>query len=81
MPDCTYCTILSPLKIPDFESLSFLPDPMLNDDGSYKAFSEVYRTATNDEHRPSVSKKPVATENDRLNKDLLVGSMYTYFVL
>ena len=38
--------------------MNFLPDPVPNDNGHYKSFADVYGTKTNEEHRPSLQKKP-----------------------
>ena len=38
---CDYCTVLQPPRVPDFEDLSFLPDPVPGEDGQYLDFFEV----------------------------------------
>ncbi|XP_060585359.1 uncharacterized protein LOC132741240 isoform X2 [Ruditapes philippinarum] len=58
---CPYCS-LSPPRIPEdrYCSLNFLPDPVLDQDGNYKSFEEVYGTETSENDRPSLKVKFVA---------------------
>ena len=50
------CTVCQPPRLPDdvFDSLSHLPDPMPTGSDHYKPFSEVYGSATTEQHRPSL---------------------------
>ena len=41
-----------------FETLSFLPDPIPENDDHYKSFSDVYGQTTSEQHRPSLTRKP-----------------------
>ena len=54
------CKICKKPRLPGnvFEEINFLPDPVPNDNGHYKSFSDVYGTKTSEEHRPSIQKKP-----------------------
>ena len=56
----TNCHICLPPRLPheDFQKLSFLPDPVPQEDGHYKPFDSVYGTDTSEEHRPSLQKRP-----------------------
>ena len=49
------CQICSPVRMPaeEFAKLKRFPDPVPNDTGHYKPFSEVYGTTTTEDHRPS----------------------------
>ena len=50
------CSICLPLRLPSeiFGTLSFLPDPVPDDDHHYKKFDDLYGTSTSEEHRPSL---------------------------
>ena len=45
------------LPVEVFSKLHFLPDPILNTNGHYKPFQEVYGTCTTEEFRPSLQKR------------------------
>ena len=47
-----------PIRLPCevFDKISFLPDPVPQNDGHYKDFKEVFETVTNEDHRPSLQK-------------------------
>ena len=55
-PECQVC---NPVRLPQsvFKLLHHLPDPMPGVDNHYKPFSEVFKTKTTEEHRPSLKKK------------------------
>ena len=55
--DCMICKPprLSPAE---FSKLGHLPDPTPGTEGHYKAFQDVFKKTTSDEHRPSMSGKP-----------------------
>lgn len=52
----TACTICKSVRMPQetFNKLSYLPDPVPGEDGHYRPFTEVFGTATTEEHRPSL---------------------------
>ena len=54
------CAICKPVRLDSnvFETLSFLPDPIPENDEHYKSFSDVYGQTTSEQHRPSPTKKP-----------------------
>ena len=54
------CAICKPVYLDSnvFEALSFLPDPIPENDRHYKSFSDVYGQTTSEQHRPSLTKKP-----------------------
>ena len=75
--DCAYCTLKPPRLSPAiFESLHFLPDPVLKEDG-FGTFDELYGTETNDGDRPGLKAHP-QSERDKTFKNLLVGGMYQH---
>lgn len=53
------CQVCKPPRLPLdwFSKLGHLPDPVPGDDGHYKRFEVVFKTATTEEHRPSRSRK------------------------
>lgn len=72
--ECPYCIHAPPRLAADvFETLHFLPDPVLGQGGSYKDFSDVYGTETTDKDRPSLKVKPQSSERDKKNVYVLVG--------
>ena len=54
------CAICKPVCLDSnvFETLSFFPDPIPENDDHYKSFSDVYGQTTSEQHRPSLTKKP-----------------------
>lgn len=76
--DCAYCTLNPPrLSQEIFKDLHFLPDPVLNEDGAYKSFEDIYGTPTTDKDRPSLQEKvPTSRNRDKELKNLLVASEY-----
>jgi hypothetical protein len=54
------CDICRPPRLPPdvFDNLKYLPDPMSGIEGHYKPFQDVYGTATSEESRPSLQKRP-----------------------
>lgn len=77
MDDCPYCC-LSPPRIPaeHYTDLHFLPDPVLDQDGNYKRFEEVYGHDTTENDRPSLKVKPEATSRDKSFRSVLVAGMH-----
>ena len=53
------CDICKPIRLPRevFDQISFLPDPVPQDDGHYKKFKDVFGTETTEDHRPSLQKR------------------------
>lgn len=51
------CTVCLPVRLPDteFGKLDHLPDPVPGTEGHYKPFSEVFKSITTEEHRPSLA--------------------------
>ena len=49
-----------PIRLPQdvFKQITFLPDPVPQDDGHYKAFEAVYGAKTTEEYRPSIQRRP-----------------------
>ena len=66
---------MNPPRMPqdEFAELSFCPDPVPNETGGYKPFTEVYGTDTTDNARPSLTKKAAPTENDKKNAKYFVA--------
>ena len=56
IPECQLC---SPVRLPQsvFNTLRHLPDPMPGVDNHYKPCSDVFKTETTEQHRPSLQKK------------------------
>ena len=50
------CEICRPVRMPmeKFNKIHHLPDPLPGSDGHYSAFSDVFGTATSEQHRPSL---------------------------
>ena len=72
--ECPYCIHAPPRLAEDvFETLHFLPDPVLGQGGSYKDFNDVYGSVTSDKDRPSLKVKPQATERDKKYSSVFVG--------
>ncbi|KAH3897883.1 hypothetical protein DPMN_022079 [Dreissena polymorpha] len=69
---------MSPPRIPMelYKDLHFLPDAVLDLDGQYKCFNDVYGTETKDSDRPSLKVKPEATDRDKRFKSVLVAGMH-----
>ena len=40
-----------------FDRISFLPDPMPQNDGHYKEFKDIFGTETTEDHMPSLQKR------------------------
>ena len=57
------------------KSVHFLPDPVLDADGTYKSFEDVYGTETDDSDRPSLKGQPLTSERDKQFKKVFVSGM------
>lgn len=53
--DCTTCKPPR-LPLPEFSKLGHLPDPLPGEGDHYKAFDDVFKTVTTEEHRPSTKR-------------------------
>ena len=74
---CGYCAVNPPRLPPDmFDELHFIPNPVLNQEGKYKPFEEVYGQVTDEKDRPALKEKPQLTERDKNFKALLVAGVY-----
>ena len=53
------CTMCLQLQLPDdvYARVSDFPDPVMKDDGHCRSFTEVFGSATSEEHRPSLQKR------------------------
>ena len=65
---CDICTAIR-LPLDVFKNLRHIPHPTLGEDGHYLPFSEVFGSATTEEHRPSY-KKPATTTSKRVKRKL-----------
>ena len=52
------CSVCKPIRLPRevFDRISFLPDPMPQNDGHYKEYKDIFGTETTEDHRPSLQK-------------------------
>ncbi|XP_019632046.1 PREDICTED: uncharacterized protein LOC109475723 [Branchiostoma belcheri] len=74
--NCNVC-VLSPTRLPPevFDTLSFLPDPMLDPSGEhYLSFAELYGKPTTEADRPSLKQPTQKSETDKKRKQLLVAA-------
>ena len=54
------CSICKPVRLPQevFDSMHILPDPVPGEDGHFKSFEDLLGTKTDEQHRPSIQRKP-----------------------
>ena len=72
---CFYCSVLQPPRLDTevFNSLQFLPDPMLDATKEhYQSFHNLYGNETSEKDRPSLASDKITSETDAQNKSLLV---------
>jgi hypothetical protein len=81
-PDCWYCPEKG-IRLPSevFDSLHYLPDPVPSDTGEYLSFEKSYGIPTSDQHRPSISSNPSASDRDKEHKSLLVAGKVRHFMI
>ncbi|KAK6177156.1 hypothetical protein SNE40_015315 [Patella caerulea] len=70
--NCAYC-LFNPPRLPDevFDTLSFVPDPVVASNNKYESFETVYGQATNDLARPSLMLSSQNKEIDKKNRKIL----------
>ena len=73
---CNLCSIFQPICLsPDiFDSLSFLPDPLLDETKDHsQSFEKLFRTKTTEKDQPSLKFGLEVSEIDKANKELFLA--------